>query len=141
VNDLLDKYISWQRNSSRMGLIPMTRSFLASSLQNIPDDKIKEIAYNGSKDALIELVLLSEGHLTIDSFISVFSQWLKASWMVHRYDYDGKSHHFVIHHDLGRKWSFYLSELLTAICNGTLRVRPEIKISTSSISISITPEA
>jgi len=135
VKQIFDKYILWERHSNKLGLIPSTRPFLAETLKNLSDEQIKHIAYNGSKNALKELVLLARGDLSLHSFVSVFNEWLKASWMAYRYEFDGKKHRYVIHHNLGIKWSLYLSDLLTAISVDLTCVNPHVVIRKESISV------
>lgn len=141
VNQVFDRYMSWERHSSKVGLIPVTRPFLREAIQNIPDEKIKQIARNASKDALKELILITKGTFNLDSFIAVFNEWLRASLITHRYEYDGDGHDYVIHHELGEKWSLYLSELLIAICKDLINVKPKIEIRKSSISFSFSQTA
>jgi len=137
VKQVFDRYMAWERHSSKIGLIPMTRPFLKEVVQYLPEQKIRQIARNASKDALKELVLIARGNFSFQSFISVFNEWLKASWMTYRYEYDNMVHHYVIHHGLGTKWSLYLAELLTAICMETMKIKPEIEIRRDSITFAV----
>lgn len=125
---VFDRYVTWEKPCNEVGLIPMARSFLKEVLRSLPDERIKKIARNASKDTLRELILISKGEFTLDCFIPVFNEWLRASLMAHRYEYDGRDHHYVIHHDLGRKWSLYLSELLNSIIKELTKKEPEIKV-------------
>ena len=136
VNQVFNRYVRWERHGNKIGLIPMTRPFLKRAVQHLPEGKLKQIAHNSSKDALKELVYITKGSFTLDSFLSVFNEWLRASFMTHKYEYDGGGHHYIIHHDLGEKWSFYLSELLTAICKDLGNGKPETEIRRYSMSAS-----
>jgi len=136
-NQLLHRYITWEKHSGKIGLIPITRPFLSELVKDLSSEEIKQLACNGSKDTLKELVLLSNGAFTLDALISVFNEWLKASWMTYRYEYDNMVHHYVIHHGLGTKWSLYLAELLTAICMETMKTKPEIEIRNDSITFAV----
>ncbi len=133
-NQVFERYMAWDRHGAKIGLIPMTRPFLKETLQQLPEAKIRQIAHNASKDALKELVLIMTGDFTLESFISAFNEWLKVAWMIHRYEYDGNGHRYVIYHGLGRKWSLYLSELLFAICKDLVRIEPQIEVRKDSIS-------
>ena len=136
-NQLLDRYVRRGRHSNKLGLIPMTRPFLKEALRNLTEEEIKQMARNGSKEALKELVLLSKGNFSIGSFISVFNEWLKVSWMAHRYEYNKNGHHYVIHHELGKKWSLYIAELLTAIFNELTNIEPIVDVRDDSVSLSV----
>jgi len=137
VNQLFDRYMVWERHSAKLGLIPVSRSFVKETLQHLTDEKIKQMARHVSKDALKELVLITKGDFTLNSFISVFNEWLRASLITYRYEYDGKVHHYVIHHELGERWSLYVSELLIAICKDLVTIRLEFEVRKSSVSFSL----
>ncbi|MGH9910525.1 MAG: hypothetical protein ACRD32_07790 [Nitrososphaerales archaeon] len=136
VKQILDRYIIWERYSNKMGLVPVTRPFLKDAIDNLSTVKIKAIAYNASKDALKELVLITKGNFSVSSLVAVFNEWLVASHMTYRYEYDGNAHHYVISHNLGEKWSLYLSELLTAVCKDLNTINPLIQIRNDSVSVS-----
>src|SRR5207245_8137102 len=84
-NQILNKYVAWERPSGKLGLIPMPRPLVKEIFRDIPNKRIQRVARNSCKDTIKELVLIKEGNLTLDSFISVFNEWLRASWLVHRY--------------------------------------------------------
>ncbi|MFQ5970316.1 MAG: hypothetical protein ACE5J2_07480 [Nitrososphaerales archaeon] len=138
VNQVFDKHVAWDRYSSKLGLIPMTRAFIKETIEYLPDQKIKEIANNAGKEALKELVLIASGIFTLNSFVSVFNEWLRASLMTHRYEHDASGHHhYFIHHDLGDKWSLYLSELLRAISRDLGSYSPSIRVFEGGIAFSL----
>ncbi|MFQ5941457.1 MAG: hypothetical protein ACE5KA_07160 [Nitrososphaerales archaeon] len=137
IKQVIDRHVSWERYSEKMGLVPLTRPFLKDVLKQLSDEKIKEIANNSSKDALRELTLLAKGTYDLASFISIFNEWLRASWMTHRYESTAEGHEYVIYHNLGRKWSLYLVELLDAVISDLVHTRPVVDIRKDSISFSI----
>jgi len=81
------------------------------------------------------LVLIKEGNLTLDSFISVFNEWLRASWIVHRYKKNIEGHHYVIYHNLNKTFSIYLAELFISILDDLHNYRREITVRQDSLSI------
>ena len=137
VKQILEKYMTWERHSNKMGLIPLTRPFLEDIINSLPDKRIMQIAGNASKEALKELVLIARGDCTLNSFISVFNEWLTVSRMIHRYEFNSNTHHYVISHNLGEKWSLYIKELLKAICEDMSQIEPSIQTRKDSISISL----
>ena len=137
VKQILEKYMRWEKYSNKIGLIPMTVPFVREAIDSLPDAKIREIAYDAGKEAFKELVLITTGRFDAGSFISVFNEWLTASHMVFRYEFDGEKHNYVISHDMGEKWSFYISEFLQAICKDLEIEKLSVQIRKDNVLISI----
>ena len=134
-NQILNKYVSWERPSGKLGLIPMPRPLVKEIFRDIPNKRIQKMASNSCKDAIKELVLIKEGNLTLDSFILVFNEWLRASWIVHRYKKNIEGHHYVIYHNLNKTFSIYLAELFISILDDLHNYRREITVRQDSLSI------
>ncbi|TLY05138.1 MAG: hypothetical protein E6K87_01290 [Thaumarchaeota archaeon] len=134
-NQILNKYVAWERPSGKLGLIPMPRPLVKEIFRDIPNKRIQRVARNSCKDTIKELVLIKEGNLTLDSFISVFNEWLRASWIVHRYKKNIEGHHYVIYHNLNKTFSIYLAELFISILDDLHNYRREITVRQDSLSI------
>jgi len=134
-NQILNKYVSWERPSGKLGLIQMPRPLVKEIFRDIPNKRIQKMASNSCKDAIKELVLIKEGNLTLDSFILVFNEWLRASWIVHRYKKNIEGHHYVIYHNLNKTFSIYLAELFISILDDLHNYRREITVRQDSLSI------
>ena len=134
-NQILNKYVSWERPSGKLGLIQMPRPLVKEIFRDIPNKRIQRVARNSCKDTIKELVLIKEGNLTLDSFILVFNEWLRASWIVHRYKKNIEGHHYVIYHNLNKTFSIYLAELFISILDDLHNYRREITVRQDSLSI------
>lgn len=47
----------------------------------------------------------------IDSALDVVETWIKISGYPYTHKTDGSKHTYIIQHEMGKKWSIYLSEL------------------------------
>jgi len=136
-SQILNRYVTWERYSDKLGLMPMPRSVMKEMFCDLSNEKIRNMASNSCSEALKELVLIKEGSLTLESFISVFNEWLKASGIVHRYKKNMNCYHYVIHHSLNKTFSVYLAELLTSILDDLHNCNKEITVRQESLSITI----
>jgi hypothetical protein len=69
---------------------------------------VLEIATTSNRDFL----LILKNKVSIDSAIDFVDSWLRTSGFVYRRQSNAiGTYSFVIHHDLGRKWSLYQGEL------------------------------
>jgi hypothetical protein len=136
-NQILNKHVAWERHSGKLGLIPMPRPLVKEVFRDLSNKRIQKMASNSCKEAIKELVLIKEGNFTLDSFISVFNEWLRASWLVHRYKKNIDGYHYVIYHNLSKTFSVYLAELLMSILDDLHNYRREITVRQDSLSIAI----
>ena len=112
---ILSRYIDWERHSSKVHLIPVTKEFLKDTLEYLPDEVVKRLAAKAGRNMLVELTLIAQGSLTTEAFVSVFSEWLKASEMTFRFE-KADGYDYAISHALGKKWSIYLQSMIEAMC-------------------------
>jgi hypothetical protein len=54
------------------------------------------------------MMLINEYNIT--SALDVIETWIKIAGYSYRHDVRGSEHSYIIHHDMGRKWSLYLRE-------------------------------
>ena len=116
-SDSKGKHTDWYVNASQIGFISVRKSLIIKLLNEIRDDKkIKEIArevVKGSSDFLLSLKEQSD--IPMESGLDFIEIWIKEAGYPYIHDIAGvdqHTHHFVIQHDMGLKWSIYLSEIL-----------------------------
>lgn len=138
VNQVLSRYVNWERHSDKFGLIQLPRPVVREMFYDYDNQRIHDIACNSSSEAVKELVLLKEGSFTIDSFVSMFNEWLRASGIIYRYKKTARGHQYVIQHNLNKPFSVYLSSLVMSILDDLQNCKEEVVIRQDSLSITIT---
>jgi hypothetical protein len=116
MTQIAKQHTDWYVNASRIGFVSVRKSLIMKLLDEIGDDeKIKGIAREvakGSSDFL--LLLKKQYNIPIESALDFIESWIKESGYPYLHDTSGVDqniHHFVIQHDMGLKWSLYLSEI------------------------------
>lgn len=116
MTQIAKQHTDWYVNASQIGFVSVRKSLIMKLLDEIEgDEKIKEIARevaNGSSDFL--LLLKKQYNIPIESALDFIESWIKESGYPYFHDISGVDqniHHFVIQHDMGVKWSLYLSEI------------------------------
>ena len=138
LNRLLQQY-AYLRYMMRYGAITLTRKGFKEILESCPDEKIKE---NGKKAGanIVKDLLLTMGVpptygfviCLVKKLLSEFAGWFECD---HHIKPDKEILHF--RHDLGRKWSIYLSAITSGTFNTLLNKEIDIEISDSSVTITI----
>jgi hypothetical protein len=116
MTQIAKQHTDWYVNASQIGFVSVRKSLIMKLLDEIGDDeKIREIAREvakGSSDFL--LLLKKQYNIPIESALDFIESWIKESGYPYLHDTSGidqNIHHFVIQHDMGLKWSLYLSEI------------------------------
>jgi hypothetical protein len=116
MTQIAKRHTDWYVNAGQIGFISVRKSLIMKLLDEIgEDEKIKEIAREvakGSSDFL--LLIKKQYNISIESALDFIESWIKESGYPYLHDISGVDqniHHFVIQHDMGLKWSLYLSEI------------------------------
>ena len=138
LNRLLQQY-AYLRYMLRYGAITLTSKGFRGILECCPDDKILEIGINAGENIVKDLLLTIGVTPTyefvlflVNKLLSEFAGWFEC-------DHHIKKDKEILHmrHDLGRKWSLYLSGITTGTFNALLNTEIGIEISDSSVTITI----
>jgi hypothetical protein len=138
LNRLLQQY-AYLRFMLRYGAITLTRKGFASLLECCPDDEIREkgrIAGSKiTKDLLLTMGVPPTYEFTVflvEKLLSEFAGWFKCDHHIKR---DKEILH--MRHDLGIKWSIYLSGVASGTFNSLLDKEVGIELSDSSVTVTI----
>lgn len=93
----------------------LTKPTFRALLSNIGDNQIKILASSSCRSAFRDAALFIKGELTIDSLIGVLDLWLTASNVSFRHVKAENGEKYIIQHELGKKYSLYLSTAVSAI--------------------------
>jgi hypothetical protein len=116
MTQIAKRHTEWYVNASQIGFVSVRKSLIMRLLDEIADDeKIREIAKEITEESSDFLLLLKKQYnVPIESALDFIESWIKESGYPYLHDTSGPDqniHHFVIQHDMGLKWSLYLSEI------------------------------
>ena len=123
----------------RYGAITLTRKGVASLLECCPDDKVKENGRTAGSTITKDLLLTMGVPHTYDFTVFLVKKLLSdfAGWF--ECDHHIKRDKEVLHlrHDLGIKWSIYLSGAVEGAFNSLLDKEVAMEISDSFVTVTI----
>ena len=114
VRQILEKYIQWDRYSSKMGMIPVPKEILQTLGDDLDGQDIDEII-NILFPIIKNTVMFVKGGFDLERCIETLEDYMRTSGMNSDHRVDGNLHSFIIQHDLGIKWSVFTEQLLTQI--------------------------
>ena len=114
VKQILEKYVNWDRFADKIGMIPVPKDILKTLGEEMEGDAINKVI-----DTMIPLikdwVMFMKGSYDLKRAIESFEDYMRASGMTSDHRIEGETHHFIIQHNLGIRWSLFTEMLLKQI--------------------------
>jgi len=85
-----------------------------------------------------DAIIFIKGKLDIDSFLHALDLWVGASHLPFRHIVKDGTHRYIIHHELGRKWSIYLITVAASLLVEIGYHAKNEKVDDQSVSFEIT---
>ena len=133
VKQILEKYVQWDRFSSKIGMIPVPKGILESlgdELDGQDIDEIITLIFPMIKDT----VLFIKGGYDLKRCVETLEDYMRASGMNSDHRIEGDQHIFLIQHDLGMKWSVFTEQLLAQVFRSFLPDK-ELKFQTTDTTV------
>jgi len=153
VNQVLKRYIEWDRYESKIGMMPVPKLMLSTlidkainvakssgikDVERYRDDIIKQaakIAFDLMKDS----VLYMKKQYSLWVVLAVLEEYMKVSGINADHKLEGsRKHVFVIQHELGENWSLFTKELLTLIFENLANVKAEFHVTPNTTVAEVT---
>lgn len=124
VNKILRSYLEWDHSAAKAGnAIIMQKCILKAIFDFMPENELEKIAVEAAdnKDELLGMT----GKADLEAALSIIARRAKRSGFILRdfsdagTDHDDKKIHFVIQHDMGRKWSAFFKAYNQRLINNT----------------------
>ena len=114
VKQILEKYVNWDRFAENIGMIPVPRDVLKTLGEEMEGDSMNKII-----DVMVPLVkdwvMFMKGNYDLKRAIEAFEDYMRASGMTSDHRIEGETHHFIVQHNLGIKWSLFTEMILKEI--------------------------
>jgi hypothetical protein len=135
VSKIFTNHLQWEKYERKVGLLPMTRTFLKEVINQLSEEQIVGLAQRAEKETFKNILAFMKESHSIDDFIYILRTWLTVSWMQLNIEKRNGSYRFHIQHDLGIKWSLYVKILVSELSEDILNERVQVKITESTISL------
>ncbi len=133
VKQILEKYVSWDRFSDKIGMIPVPKGILEALGDELDGKDIDEVI-NLIFPMIKDTVLFIKGGYDLKRCVETLEDYMRASGMNSDHRIEGDIHTFLIQHDLGMKWSVFTEQLLTQVFRNFLPDQ-ELKFQTTDTTV------
>ena len=133
VRQILEKYIQWDRFSSKIGIIPVPKGILESLGAELDEKDIDEMI-TLMLPLIKDTVLFIKGGYDLQRCIETLEDYMRASGMNSDHRVNGDIHTFLIQHELGIKWSIFTEQLLNHVFRNFLPEK-ELRFQTTDTTV------
>jgi len=134
VSKALKNHTDWHSNSVKAGFITVRRATILKLLEKVTEEEIRRIGHYVASTESKEFVLMLRNEYNINSALDVIETWIKISGYPYNHETEFEKQRFFVNHDMGKKWSLYLSEAYTFIFEEFGLGRPQFDIRENSLS-------
>ena len=134
-SQIIGQHLHYNMNAPKAGLIPLSKSAITMLLDGATQEEIKKIADASAKD-FSDMIILLRGELTVEASVDVLESWLGTTDFNFTRRIRPDKIMFVIRHEMGRKWSVFLSEYFRSAME-QLEKNIKLKISDNNIAIEL----
>jgi len=111
ISSVLGFGVTWTIPASKACWVPLPKVSLKAIMERLDDTEIEDIATNQAKNAIRDLIYAMTGKYTVKNLLEIISMRSKAAGFNYQEIEEGEEIHFVMHHDMGIKWSLYFKIL------------------------------
>jgi hypothetical protein len=134
ISSIITRYAEWDRYADSFGFICLPRNGFKLILDALDDETVKKMAEEIGSRQPKELMMFVFKKTSLDAFISQFSLFSRyAGFGTYEIGSDGKNYTFVVHHELGRKWSLYLAHLGAQGLKSAINIMPRFHVTENSV--------
>jgi hypothetical protein len=137
VSQIVKHHTHWHSMAAQAGFIAVRKQLLTKLLEGQNDEQIKLLARYIALSTNKDFLLMLRRRYNIFSALDMIETWLSISGYSYNHntedlDYSNRLHSFVVQHNMGMKWSLYLSELYKALFEdfGIIKIQFDLTEST-----------
>jgi hypothetical protein len=127
VNQIIRQHLEWHLVASKIGEIPVQKSIISMLMEKIDDSDLIEIARISANQRFKNIVLMLNHEFTVSAWIGALKSWLDKTGFPYKHDRNKNQHLFIIHHDMGNKFSIFQKEIFETVFN-MLEIKPKFEL-------------
>ena len=148
VNQVLKRYVEWDRFENKVGMIPIPKSILCCLINQTMEvaaeakitdkegyrDRIVKHTAESALNVMKDTVMFMRNDYSFWTVLDVLRRYMKVAGITsdHRVE-PGRKHVFIIQHDLGETWSLFAKELLLMIFAELANVKADINATDKTV--------
>ena len=112
LNQIISDYVNFRSVAKSAGFMSIPKPVMIRMMKKFSEKDAKSIGMKRSEKDVESILCMLRNNYNVDNFLDTVEYWIKDSGFSFRHDVENGNHKYVIHHDLGKNWSWYMSEFI-----------------------------
>lgn len=115
MNQMIKHHIYWHSIAPKVGFISVRKDLITELFENRTEEEVIALGHKMGKNKTRDLFFLTGNELNIMFGLEMIETWIRASGFSYKRQVNGVNYACTIEHDMGKKWSLYLTEIFRFI--------------------------
>jgi hypothetical protein len=134
---IFSDYVGWHSGAQKAGFIAIASKLVSKLLEKSDDEEIAAMARSFAKNESKDVMLVLRNEYSMEAMLDVVETWARICGYSYRLlPKDGKDI-YVIQHNMGKKWSLMIKELIRQTYEDFGRPPPEFDSSENIVSFRV----
>lgn len=135
LNQVVRSHIEWHANAARAGFVPIRRGVLKLLFDPLTKEQVSALAESAARDLTDETMMIMTRRRTEESVFELLERWIRVAGFNYRHEISGDARIFVIQHNMGGNWSYYISHLIEHAISEFATVKPDTQTTENAVFI------
>jgi hypothetical protein len=105
-------HVEYGSLAAKAGMVSFHKSLLIRIMDRLSEDEIIKLSEYIAKNEMKDTILLMKKRYDAGAYVDFIESWARVSGFEYRHDISDNTHSFVIQHDMGKRWSIYMANIL-----------------------------
>lgn len=140
LNQIVRAHLEWHSNAARAGFVPVRKTVITKLFDSLTPEQIDVLARNGARGLADETLLIMSKKRSGASILEVTERWIRVAGFSYHHEVgpdDNNNHMYVIQHNMGRNWSYYLARLFEEATSEFVAARPDVEATENALYITV----
>ena len=137
LNQIIGNHVNFRSVAKPAGFMPMPKPVLIRMMEKVSEEEARQISREHSEKDSEAILCILRNDYNVDDFLETVEYWIKDSGFSLRHDVENDIHRYVIQHDLGKNWSWYMSEFISRTIEKMTERKVVAKITDKTVAFSV----
>jgi predicted DNA-binding protein len=137
LNQIINNHVNFRSVAKSAGFMPMPKPVLMNIMDKLSEEEAKKIGEDHFNKDVESILCMLRNDYDVDTFLDTIEYWVKDSGFSLRHDVENDIHKYVIQHNIGKNWSWYMAEFISRTIEKMTERKVISRITDNSVAFSV----